>query len=180
MSVYTRTGDNGTTSLLHGKRLGKDQKIFEVLGTLDEFNSVLGLVLSSVSFSSDARKFLVKIQGDLFNIGAKIADDKSKKADYIWLNAKTSTIEELIDELESTLPKLTNFILPGGSVAAAHTHVARSLCRRLERTIVSYDNSELEYVLVFINRLSDLLFVLARHLNQINNVEDVIWTSKND
>ena len=183
MAVYTGTGDSGDTSLIGNVRKSKAASEFEVLGTLDEFNATLGVVLSEVGFSSEARDFLIKTQADLFKIGSLIANPKAKDSQFNWLSDRVKVIESYIDELEQKLPKLTNFILPGGTSGAARVHLARTVCRRLEREIVNhYKASEAgkKQVLTFVNRLSDLLFVLARYLNFNENVQDVIWVDSNE
>ncbi|MBT6401518.1 cob(I)yrinic acid a,c-diamide adenosyltransferase [candidate division WWE3 bacterium] len=183
MSVYTRAGDTGKTYLIGNTRHSKDSSIFEVLGTMDEFNVSLGLMLSDISFSKDASDFLVTVQGDLFKLGSLIANDKSKDEDFKWLAPRVGLVEDYIDELEKDLPKLENFILPGGTPAAARVHMARTVCRRCERALVGHfekNDEGKKCTLMYINRLSDLLFVLARFLNFNENVEDIIWIDSDE
>lgn len=183
MAVYTGTGDSGNTSLIGNVRKSKDSPVFEVLGTMDEFNATLGVILAEIEFSKDAKDFLIGIQSDLFKVGALIANPKVKEAEFDWLGERTSTVEKYIDELEAKLPRLTNFILPGGTPGAARVHFARTVCRRLERNIVNhYDEEKIgkKHVIRFVNRLSDLLFVLARYLNFNENVEDIIWIDSDE
>lgn len=183
MAVYAGTGDSGDTSLIGNVRKSKDSSVFKVLGTLDEFNATLGILVAEVEFSKDAKTFMVGIQSDLFKVGALIADPKVKEIDFKWLKARTATIEEYIDELDAKLPKLTNFILPGGTFGAVRAHFARTVCRRLERSFVSHFVSTKvgkKRVIPFVNRLSDLLFVLARYLNFNENVKDIIWVDSDE
>jgi len=183
MAIYTGRGDTGNTSLIGDTKSPKDSPIFNVLGNLDEFNASLGLLIAEINFSPEAKDFLVGIQQDLFRIGALLANPKAKKSEFAWLKKKTSTIERYIDELEKTLPKLTNFVLPGGSSQGAKVHVTRTVCRRLERSLVSHFKTVdigKDRVIPYINRLSDLLFVLARYMNFNENVEDVIWIDSNE
>lgn len=186
MSIYTRSGDEGVTSLLGGSRVSKSDPIFEVLGTLDELNSSLGL-LSSCRIR-EINSTLLRIQNELFSIGATVAGISS---DNITMNSdtiekKVRILEKEIDSIDSTLEPLSNFILPGGTSTSSKLHHARSICRRLERTFVIYLNTLktelssgndliLNAILKYINRLSDLLFVLARFANKKNGVKDIPW-----
>ncbi len=179
MPVYTKQGDNGETSLLENIKESKSDLIFEVLGTFDELNSLLGLLLSQTDFTKAATRQLVEIQNDLFKIGSLIANPKTKINEFVFLSIRTVELEDLIDDLEGKLPRLSNFILPGGNEAASQAHLARSVCRRLERRIVLYfkhrDFIGGEACIKYVNRLSDFLFCLARYLNYSKGVEDIIW-----
>lgn len=178
MALYTRAGDTGKTYVIGNVRHSKDSPIFEVLGTLDEFNVTIGLMLSDISFSKEASEFLISIQGDLFKLGSLIANEKVKDEEFGWLKSRVETVEDYIDDLEKVLPKLQNFILPGGTPAAARVHLARTVCRRCERTLVRHFKDREDgkkCTLMFINRLSDLFFVLARFMNFNKNVEDIVW-----
>jgi cob(I)alamin adenosyltransferase len=183
MSIYTRGGDAGNTSLIGDTKSPKDSPIFEVLGTLDEFNATLGILIADIAFSKEATDFLIGVQRDLFKIGSLLANPKSKKSHFMWLKKRIITIERYIDDLDKILPKLENFVLPGGSSGSAKIHLSRTVCRRLERGMVTHlkvVETGKEQVIPYINRLSDLLFVLARYLNFNENVEDVIWDNSNE
>ncbi len=183
MAVYTGTGDSGNTSLLGGVRKPKSEIVFNVLGSLDEFNATLGLLVSEVSFTNESKDFIVQIQRDLFKVGSLIANAKADNLSFNWLYSRTQVLESYIDEMEVELPELKNFILPGGSKGSAYTHLSRTICRRLERELVAYFSEELpgkEFVLRYTNRLSDFLFTLARYLNFKDNIGDIIWKDSNE
>lgn len=174
MSIYTRTGDKGTTALFGGKRVPKHDDLVSAYGTVDELNSWVGLVAAEMQ---DDRlvEFLHKIQADLFTIGGNLAGWKS---DLSILPARVTEMEVEIDVMEADVTKLTNFVLPGGSPLAAKAHIARSICRRVERLVVglSQKNPVEESIIQYFNRLSDLFFMLARFINKKSNVEDVVWS----
>ena len=183
MAIYTGRGDSGDTSLIGNIRESKASPVFDVLGMLDEFNATLGLILAEIKFTTEARDFLINTQRDLFKIGSLIANPKSTDQSFEWLEGRTTLIENYIDEMEKKLPELRNFILPGGTEGWAKVHLSRTVCRRLERDLVNYFDKNLmgkQYVIKFVNRLSDLLFTLARYLNFTENVEDIIWIDKNE
>lgn len=171
MHIYTKTGDKGTTGLFGGARVAKNDPRIEAYGTVDELNSFLGLARASWPFSPlDAQ--LGMVQSDLFDLGAHLAapgSDRFPGADP----SRVAELESAIDAMESELAPLRNFILPGGSAAAAHLHVARSVCRRAERLVVALSE---ESSVVYLNRLSDYLFVAARYANLKSGVDDVVWT----
>ena len=179
MKIYTKTGDDGTTSLFDGTRVSKHDMRVELYGTSDELNSVLGLAVSFCQ-SEDLTTRLLQIQRDLFALGAKLANPKEKKqkekADFD--DSHTDRLESEIDKMEAELPQMTSFILPGGTPAAAQLHHARTICRKLERLMVSHQkqidmpSTYLEYV----NRLSDHLFVCARYANHSEGTKDIPWT----
>lgn len=177
MKIYTKTGDKGSTSLFGGKPSLKSGKIIDLIGTLDEFNSVLGV---AVAYSGNfTKKILVPVQNDLFVLGAHFAGNskQKEKADF---KRKTVALEKQIDKVTNQVPPLRYFILPGGSVPASHLHFARTVCRRLERLLVDFlnDTNWIEKeadTLTYINRLSDLLYVLARKENFDLKIEDVAW-----
>lgn len=176
MKIYTKTGDLGETSLINGDRMSKSSEIFDLLGALDELNAHLGL--ASASRVSGVEKVITKIQKDLFSLGALLANPELKETDLDYIKHNTSDIEEIIDDLEKDLPKLNNFILPSGTKTAVNLHIARAVCRRLERTLVKcFLKKEIKgnSILKYINRLSDLLFVLARYVNYKLGVKEVIW-----
>ncbi|MEK7595511.1 MAG: cob(I)yrinic acid a,c-diamide adenosyltransferase [Patescibacteria group bacterium] len=182
MFIYTRTGDDGTTAVIGGRRLGKNTFLIQIIGEIDELNSYLGLCQS---FSQDRKSnsILNRVQGDLFEIGALVASSgKLDKLNPVFsFKEEVFVLEKFIDYYSKKLLKLSRFILPGGSKEAALLHCARSVCRRVERGLVEFDcqnPSVLDSsVLPFVNRLSDLLFVLARYQNKLQNVADVKWLS---
>lgn len=175
--IYTRTGDDGTTGLVDGSRRQKDEARIAAYGTVDEANSVLGIVRLAVAGPADA--MLARIQNDLFDVGADLAtpgDDFAPGA--MSLRATASQVDRLeaeIDAMNDGLPPLTSFILPGGTPAAAHLHLARTVVRRAERLAVTAARSEAINPLAirYLNRLSDHLFVLARAQN--GDGGDVLW-----
>lgn len=174
MKIYTKKGDLGKTSLyLSKKRLAKSKKIFTVLGTVDELNASLGLA-SKVKIKS-VQEVVISIQNDLFYIGFLLA---SPSRNQNLFEQKTLNLEKNIDKFDSQLPPLKNFILPSGSVYSIYFHISRAVCRRLERNLVLYIGQKRKGftdILKYINRLSDLLFVLARYVNYRASVRDIIW-----
>lgn len=176
MKIYTRTGDSGTTALLGGRRVPKDDPRIEAYGTVDELNSFVGVARATWP-ASPIDEQLAMVQRDLFDIGAQLSaagDPRFKGADP----ARIEALERAIDTMESELTPLRNFILPGGSVPASHLHVARTVCRRAERLVVALDDGseDGQRTVVYLNRLSDYLFVAARYANLRSAVEDVAWT----
>ena len=173
VKIYTRTGDRGETSLYGGKRVLKDSLRVDAYGTVDELNSVLGMV---IAFCDDKviKEFLSSVQRDLFVIGASLA---GAKQDFEVLEKRVDSFEKLIDSLDRDLSELRNFILPGGGKDAALAHFARSVCRRVERSLVALSKEEDvdSEVLVYFNRLSDVLFMLGRWLNWKQGLEDIVW-----
>lgn len=169
MKIYTRTGDKGSTGLFGGTRIPKSSVRLHAYGTVDELNACLGVVLSN-DLPQETRHQLLTIQSTLFIVGADLATPIGSKASTARLTAtKTDELEQWIDAMEETLPALTNFILPGGTAAAAQLHVARTVCRRAERWISQLRETEQisEQILPYMNRLSDYLFVAARFVNKI-------------
>jgi cob(I)alamin adenosyltransferase len=174
MKIYTRTGDAGQTSLFGGARVGKDDARIEAYGTVDELNSFLGLA-RAVWPNGPIDEELAYVQNDLFDIGAQLAapgSDRFPGADAKRIEA----LEQRIDSMERELEPLKNFILPGGSPAAAHLHVARTVCRRAERRVVALQDDAAGTSIVYLNRLSDFLFVAARYANTKQGVADVLWS----
>ncbi len=171
-NLYTRTGDNGTTGLVGRKRVQKDSMRIHAIGEVDEINSILG-VARSHCLDELIKPLLQEIQNILFELGAELAQPGSTRL----VHAHSARLEQFIDRLNEALPALTNFILPGGGQDAAYCHLARSVCRRAERTM--FRLSRTEHVnsasLQFINRLSDLLFVVARTLNHRSGTQDIAW-----
>ncbi|MCU0715481.1 MAG: cob(I)yrinic acid a,c-diamide adenosyltransferase [Pirellula sp.] len=181
MKIYTKTGDAGTTGLFGGPRVSKNDARICAYGSIDELNAVLGLA-RACTLSGGMDGMIGHIQHQLFSIGAELATPNPEEHGLKWqAENHVSQMEQWIDELESHLQPLRNFILPGGTIQAAHLHVARTVCRRTEREIVSFSNSgrvsDASHIIVFLNRLSDLLFVMARFANHAANIQDTIWES---
>lgn len=176
MKIYTRGGDAGETSLLGGDRVPKNDPRIEAYGSIDELNSTLGVVRAVAPELLSAE--LEQIQNDLFDIGAQLAAPRLEDRFPGVSSGRVAALESLIDTLESELEPLRNFILPGGTVAAAHLHVARTVCRRAERCIVSLGETSSDATrrtITYVNRLSDALFVFARVANRRAGVRDVEW-----
>jgi cob(I)alamin adenosyltransferase len=182
--IYTKTGDQGETSLFGGGRVGKDDARVDAYGGVDELNASLGLA-RSLSLPPDLDPVCQRLQDELFTVGAVLATPRGSKADAAiphvrpeWIDA----MERQIDAWDEELPPLTSFILPGGSQAASALHVARTLCRRAERRVVPLVREGLfdVQVVVYLNRLSDLLFAMARVANLRAQVPDVAWKPKKD
>lgn len=177
--VYTRTGDNGTTSLVGGERADKDSVRLEAYGTIDELNSHIGVVMACRGVDGRQLETLTFVQHRLFNIGGYLACDPN--GSYILPpgvdEADIAALEREIDHTDSQLPKVQRFTLPSGSMAAAQCHVARSVCRRAERRILALSRTSAvaPVVLKFVNRLSDLLYVLARFNNVNQNIDELFW-----
>ncbi|MGE0082673.1 MAG: cob(I)yrinic acid a,c-diamide adenosyltransferase [Thiohalomonadaceae bacterium] len=169
--IYTRTGDDGTTRLAGRTRVHKDSARIEAIGTLDELNSHLGVVLTH-ALPDGVRQCLAQVQNDLFDLGGELSTPGRASLDGGYV----SRLERWLDEFNAELPPLREFILPGGSPSAAVCHVARSVCRRAERRLVACARNETlnPQVMAYVNRLSDLLFVLARVLAREQGHE-VYW-----
>jgi len=180
MKIYTKTGDQGQTSLCRGERISKDSPRIEACGEVDELNSWIGWARAENS-DRQVEAWLEQIQRDLFIIGADLAsprDNNDKEDGTTQLTENSITlIEQAIDQMEAQLPPLKKFILPGGCEPAARLHLARTVCRRAERATVRLAKQETvnPLVLVYLNRLSDFLFVLARYVNRIQGVSDQLW-----
>lgn len=177
--IYTRTGDKGTTSLVGGQRVSKADRRIESYGTIDELNSFIGLLMTAIDDAED-EQFLLFIQHKLFTIGSYLATDQSTTELKIESQVTQESIEKIeheIDRIDEELPKMKNFVLPGGCRSASLAHVCRTVCRRAERRIYSLaEQAEVEDpVLIFINRLSDYLFVLARKECLKHNGKEIIW-----
>ena len=182
--IYTRTGDDGSTGMADGSRLSKADNLFGVMGDIDELNSHIGLVRAQLqrnkgqSISKDFSQALVIIQHLLFNIGGELA-----MPEYEGVNAThIEWLEQQIDMMNTTLPPLKDFILPTGSVLVSQLHVARSVCRRAERQAVLLQEQRPEAIrrtaIIFINRLSDWLFVAARFCTDPEQISEVLWDSQ--
>ncbi len=178
MKIYTRTGDAGETGLLDGRRVSKAEPRVDAYGEVDELNACLGLVLSA-GIDSDLADMVVQIQHQLFSLGASLADPTSHAAGHAKASVGKADVERLegwIDLLEAELEPLRRFILPGGSSAAAAVHLARAVCRRAERRMAALGTDAVETVVfAYVNRLSDLLFVLARAVNARAGVREQEW-----
>lgn len=183
MKIYTRTGDMGTTSLVGGQRISKDSVRLEAYGTVDELNSFIGLLIAqpALTHAEDSTiKTLSMVQNKLFNIGAYLATDNTDNpmAEPAGLGHQAiATLEAQIDLMVSRLPEMRYFILPGGTVASAQAQVCRAVCRRAERRVVALAAEARvdDIVIRFLNRLSDYLFILARHLNHIAGIPEIPW-----
>lgn len=176
MKIYTKTGDDGTTGLIGNIRVKKSNPRIAAYGTVDELNAALGMILSS-KLGKDVQNLLTKIQNDLFVVGADLANPNLKNKSHRVTSEMVHFLEKEIDRLEEKLHKITFFILPGGDLAASQVHLARSICRRSEIDIVKLSETEKinNESLIYINRLSDLLFVIARTINKRKKISDVAW-----
>jgi len=180
MKIYTKTGDGGETGLFGGERVSKNAIRIEAYGTIDELNAFIGLTIIEVSDKS-VKDLLQKIQNWLFSIGADLAtpdDEKTKKLNVFRTPEEYYLhLEKEIDKYESKLYKLRNFILPGGTKGAALLHICRTIARRAERKVVALNSTVKigKNIIIFLNRLSDLFFVLARFDNTINDTPDIKW-----
>tara|TARA_B110000438_G_scaffold242071_1_gene241486 strand:+ start:204 stop:749 length:546 start_codon:yes stop_codon:yes gene_type:complete len=170
--IYTKTGDEGKTGLGDGSRIDKFNSRIEGLGSIDELNSVIGVILSE-EIPAKESEWLKTIQHDLFDIGGELSIPNFTKLTI----SKVEFLESNIDTINKELPALKEFILPGGSKVSAYTHLARTICRRVERNLFKLNQSDKvnEVSLKYINRLSDFLFVLARHFNKSKNINDIFW-----
>ena len=184
MKIYTKTGDRGMTSLIGGTRVSKNNVRLEAYGSVDELNTYLGMIRS---FGIDKRAVdeIVTIQSILFSVGGNLATDTSVKDLKIKLGVREEDIlflEESMDRMDESLPPLTSFVLPGGDQAVSFCHIARTVCRRVERRILdmaaTYEVDEL--VLRYINRLSDYLFVLSRKIACDRGVEEIRWEPRQE
>lgn len=185
MKIYTRTGDRGETSLFTGQRLSKSEAVFDAIGTVDECNSAIGLAISLLPQDKKFHKIkqqLEIVQHALFDIGAALATPRthastSKLEKTRFDPHATETLEKWMDEFEVDLPKLHTFILPGGHPAGAALHLARSICRRAERLVIPiHVHADVsEHVFIYLNRLSDYLFMVSRTINHLANIPETNW-----
>ena len=195
--IYTRTGDKGQTSLFNGQRVLKSSLRVEAYGTIDELNSAIGIVIAEIqnlkfpsktrlasggksqNYKSKVKIELVKIQNDLFQIGSALAnpEDRRQKTEDRKLEDRVKEFEDLIDEMTEKMPELMNFILPGGGKTGSELHFARTVGRRAERKIVALAAKERvdENIIMYLNRLSDLLFTFARFVNYKEKQKEIIW-----
>ncbi len=189
--IYTRTGDQGKTSLIGGTRVSKAHLRLETYGTIDELNSVIGVVIGAMAVPEPRRSlqsFLERVQSDLFDIGSHLAcEDKMLREKLPAIHEQQVTeLEAKMDDFSTALPELKNFILPGGCASASHAHVARTVCRRAERLCVALSESQTDggdvepLIIRYLNRLSDFLFVLARWLNRDAKTTEVLWAPRKE
>lgn len=178
MKIYTKTGDQGLTSLIGGTRVPKSSLRIECYGTVDEVNSYIGLVRDQ-EVNAGRRDLLKEIQDRLFTIGASLASDPEKSRMKIpdLREDDVLLLEQEMDRMNETLPELREFVLPGGHPAVSFAHVARCVCRRAERLVIALreDSFVADLVAIYLNRLSDYLFVLSRAMARELNVEEVTW-----
>ena len=179
MKIYTKTGDTGETSLFDNTRVSKADSRVDAYGEVDEVNACLGAARAAGA-DPEIAAALEAIQKDLFALGARLADPSSRIAERVTkaaiTDADVARLESLIDRLEGELPPLRRFILPGGSPAGALLHLARTVCRRAERRVVALGDGQVEPILVaYLNRLSDLLFVMARAVNHRAGMPETEW-----
>jgi len=178
--IYTKTGDKGKTSLIGGTKVSKSDLRIEAYGTVDELNSFIGLC-RDLAPDDSSTKILKEIQDRLFTIGSSLACDPQKEPKMKipdLVEGDISLLENEMDKMNGSLPEMKHFILPGGHPSISHIHIARSICRRAERCCVRLQNEtkvEDPLVLKYMNRLSDYLFVLARHASHIMNTEEISW-----
>ncbi|MEO8382086.1 MAG: cob(I)yrinic acid a,c-diamide adenosyltransferase [Acidobacteriota bacterium] len=175
MKIYTRTGDRGETSLFGGARVAKNDPRIEAYGTVDELSSYVGVARAS-GLPAECDVVLEQVQRDLFDVGAHLASPGTSRFNGVDPQ-RVEELERAIDLMERELAPLTNFILPGGSPQAAHLHVARTICRRAERCVVALHDDTPATIssVIYLNRLSDYLFVAARFANHRAGVADVLW-----
>lgn len=187
MKIYTKTGDAGTTGLFGGPRVPKSDPRIDAYGTVDELNAVLGEIRAELARSNAGSagerlsQLLERLQHELFVLGADLATPVESSASVSRVGDEhISRLEHDIDAFISDLPELKNFILPGGSVAAARLHVARTVCRRAERlTVTAAEEHDVNrHVVIYLNRLSDLLFTAARWINQALDIPDPVWRTR--
>lgn len=190
--IYTKTGDKGTTGLFGGKRVSKDFEQIEAYGNTDELNSFIGLIRDLISVNEQLENKskildeLIYIQDRLFSIGAHLATDIEKKEKVKEMlpplfSSDIEMLEKSIDEMESEIEPMKSFVLPGGHQLVSFCHIARCVCRRTERSVVRFSRvqSDIEpYILPYLNRLSDYLFVLARYITKKLNVQETPWIPK--
>lgn len=171
--IYTRTGDSGKTGLADGSRVDKDGVLIQVIGEIDELNCAIGVVISQV-IPESVSSALTKVQHDLFTIGGELS---MKGQEPLITQQHVEWLESTLDVFNSDLPPLKEFVLPGGGKAAARCHVARAVCRRTERALVALSKTTTvnQYTRNYLNRLSDLLFVLCRVLATATGNEEILW-----
>jgi cob(I)alamin adenosyltransferase len=180
MKIYTKTGDKGETGLFGGERVSKDSLRISAYGTIDELNSFIGYTITEIKDES-VKANMLKIQNYLFTIGSDLATPETEKNTKLNIPRTPESfyieIEKMIDLYDAQLEELRNFILPGGSKSASLLHICRTICRRAEREVVAVKKSVNNdgNIIIFLNRLSDLFFVLSRFENKVSNHPDTIW-----
>lgn len=178
MKIYTKTGDNGETSILGGKRLSKSNLRIEAYGTVDELNAYVGLVKDQ-EVNQKREAFLLAIQNQLFVIGSILATDPEKTNVKIpsLYQEDIQALEKAIDAMNEEIPPLTNFVLPGGHAAISFGHLTRTVCRRAERNVIalSLDDKVDNLIIQYLNRLSDYFFILCRKMHQELNIPEIPW-----
>jgi cob(I)alamin adenosyltransferase len=180
IKIYTKTGDNGTTSLIGGTKVPKSHLRIEAYGTVDELNSHIGLCKDLLA-DEQGKKILLEVQDRLFTIGSSLACDPVKESKMQIPDLKETDIELLekeMDRMNETVPPMKSFILPGGHITLSQLHIARCICRRAERCCVRLEQESLEVeaiIIKYLNRLSDYLFVLSRYAGHQMNVEEIPW-----
>ncbi|HMS97239.1 MAG TPA: cob(I)yrinic acid a,c-diamide adenosyltransferase [Saprospiraceae bacterium] len=180
MKIYTKTGDKGQTSLFGGKRIAKDDLRIEAYGTVDELNAFTAVLHDQCPYD-EVKSTLTSIQSLLFNLGSVLASDPEKDFSLPGIQSKhIEALENKMDSMDAVLPELKNFILPSGHPLVSAAHVCRTVCRRAERRVValSHDSAIDEINIIFLNRLSDYFFVLARYLAFMAGVPEIIWKSQ--
>lgn len=186
MKIYTKTGDKGDTGLIDGSRISKSDLRIIAYGVVDEANSHIGLIISNIEKNSifdDVKKILLNVQQDLFVLGAELANPNTLKDDNMLVKTEMiSTIEKYIDKFESELAPLSNFILPGGSIESSLLHICRTVVRRAEISAVALAKEQKinQEILTYLNRISDLFFVLARVTNKRQKQNDIPWKLNSD
>ena len=176
--IYTKTGDDGTTGLGDGSRIAKDHPRAEAMGTVDELNCQVGVLIALLPEGDDLQPILERVQHDLFDLGGELAVPGYE----LVKPERVTALEEHLDAYNEDLPPLKNFILPGGSVNAAHCHLARAICRRAERCLVTLHGAEPvnEAPRQYLNRLSDMLFVFSRVLSRRDGGSEVLWEQQTE
>ncbi len=186
MKIYTKTGDKGDTGLIDGSRISKSDLRIIAYGEVDEANSHIGLIISNIEKNSifdDVKKILLNVQQDLFVLGAELANPNALKDDNMLVKREMiSTIEKYIDNFESELAPISNFILPGGSIESSLLHICRTVVRRAETSAVALAKEQKinQEILTYLNRISDLFFVLARVTNKRQKRNDIPWKLNSD
>jgi len=176
MHIYTKFGDSGETALLSGKKVSKAHARVEAYGSVDELNAFLGLIIAFAD-EEHVKKPLMDAQKDLFSIGAQLSAASCSSKIPKLKPARISELEKAIDKIEEELPALHHFILPGGSKTASLIHLARTVCRRTERKVVALSQQEKidNGIIIYLNRLGDLLFMMARQVNRRKRIEEKVW-----
>jgi cob(I)alamin adenosyltransferase len=186
LKIYTKTGDKGDTGLIDGSRISKSDLRIIAYGEVDEANSHIGLIISNIEKNSifdDVKKILLNVQQDLFVLGAELANPNTLKDDNMLVKREMiSTIEKYIDNFESELAPISNFILPGGSIESSLLHICRTVVRRAETSAVALAKEQKinQEILTYLNRISDLFFVLARLTNKRQKRNDIPWKLNSD